>query len=190
MGEVKMGDTPSLLYLMDGDPHNPMRDSWGGSFEQLRHSPRVVFDRVTTLKDTVAFCTVVEFHLTGPEINIHLDSACFWMETPYKNTVQKWAGFYLGSGRYSLKYVPKQAEIVSYKFTSTIPGFKEQEGKLVVSNLWPGKERVSDYQPGVNWYSDKTDPELYDGKIQGGKTVSKWRSDILLDWATRWEWLK
>jgi len=60
----------------------------------------------------------------------------------------------------------------------------------VVDNRWPGKKHPTDYQLGVNWYTDKDDPQLYDGKIQGGKTVSKWRSDILLDWAKRWEWLK
>src|SRR6185295_11932859 len=42
-GDIKMGDTPSLLYLMDGNPNNPMRESWGGSFEKFNHSPRVVF---------------------------------------------------------------------------------------------------------------------------------------------------
>jgi hypothetical protein len=189
-GEVKMGDTPSLLYLMDGDPANPMRESWGGSFEKFTHSPRVVLNRVTNITDTVAFCTVVEFQLKGPEINIPADSVCFWMETPYKNEVQKWPGYYLGGGNYGLKYIPKQAEIISYRMTSKIPGFPVQEGKLVVTNLWPGKKRSTDYQLGDNWYTDKANPQLYDGKIQGGKTVSKWRSDVLLDWAKRWEWLR
>src|SRR5688500_11403800 len=178
-GEVKMGDTPSLLYMMDGNPNNPMRESWGGSFEKLNRSPRVVFNRITSVTDTVAFCTVVEFNLEGPEINMPVDSVCFWMETPYKNTVQKWAGYYLGNGRYGLKYVPKQAEILSYQFTSEIPGFPTQSGKLVIDNLWPGKNNSTDYKLGDNWYTDKANPQLYDGKIQGGKTVAKWRSDVL-----------
>lgn len=50
-----MGDTPSLLYLMDGDLNNPLLESWGGSFEKISRSARVVFDRTTTLADTVAF---------------------------------------------------------------------------------------------------------------------------------------
>ena len=189
-GEVKMGDTPSLLYLMDGNPNDPTRESWGGSFEQTGHSARVVFDRVSNAKDTVAFCTMVEFHLKGPGISIPADSVCFWMETTYKNTVQKWAGYYLGDGRYGLKYVPKQAETVNYKFVSAIPGFKEQHGTLVVDNRWPGKKHATDYQLGSHWYTDKADQELYDGKIQGGRTLSKWRAAALLDWAKRWEWLR
>jgi Cellulose-binding Sde182, nucleoside hydrolase-like domain len=189
-GEVKMGDTPSLLYMMDGDPKNPMRESWGGSFEKFDHSPRVLFNRITNVTDTVAFCTVVEFHLKGPEINIPRDSICFWMETAYKNTVQKWAGYYLGHGQYGLKYAPKQAETLHYTFTSDIPGFPFQQGTLIVDNRWPGKRNSTDYKLGSNWYTDKADPQLYDGKIQGGKTVSKWRSAVLMDWAKRWEWLR
>ena len=189
-GEVKMGDTPSLLYMMDGNPENPARESWGGSFEHLSRSPHVVFNSATRITDTVAFCTVVEFNLKGPEIVIPQDSVCFWMETPYKNAVQKWPGYYLGKGRYGLKYVPKQAEIVSYRFRSSIPNVDFGEGKLTVTNHWPGKVNNTDYKLGANWYSDKADPALYEGKIQGGKTLSKWRQSVLTDWAARWGWLK
>lgn len=189
-GEVKMGDTPSLLYMMDGDPNNPMRESWGGSFEKFSRSPRVVFDRMTNIADTVVFCSIIEFRLKGPEINVPPDSICFWMETPYKNTVQRWAGYYLGNGQYGLKYAPKQAEILHYRFTSTISGFPIQQGTLVVDNRWPGKSNPTDYLLGANWYTDKSDLKLYDGKIQGGKTLSKWRQDVLVNWAKRWEWLR
>ena len=189
-GDVKMGDTPSLLYMMDGDPNNPSRESWGGSFAKFSRSSRVVFNHITNITDSVAFCTIVEFHIKGPEINIPADSVCFWMETTYKNNVQKWSGYYLGKGEYAIKYVPKQAEVINYKFTSIIPDFPIHEGKLVITNQWPGKPHSTDYLLGDNWYTDKADPQLYDGKIQGGKTILKWRRDILLDWAKRWEWLR
>lgn len=189
-GVVKMGDTPSLLYMMDGDPNDPTRESWGGSFEKFNYSPRVVFDRATTVKDTVAFCTIVEFNLKGPVIDLPADSICFWMETKYKNAVQQWAGYYRGNGQYALQYIPKQAEVINYTLTSPIPGFAEQTGALVVTNAWPGKRHTTDYKLGRNWYTDKAAPALYDGKIQGGKTASKWRSAILLDWAKRLAWLK
>src|SRR6476620_9132484 len=47
-GEVKMGDTPSLLYMMDGNTNDPAKESWGGSFRKLNYSPRTVFNHVTT----------------------------------------------------------------------------------------------------------------------------------------------
>ncbi|MFD1603967.1 DUF1593 domain-containing protein [Flavobacterium artemisiae] len=188
-GNVKMGDTPTLLYMMDGNPNDPTRESWGGSYEKFTQSPRVVFNGITTIKDTVAYCTVTEFHLKGPVKNIPADSSCFWMETSLKGKVQKWPGYYLSNGEYAIKYVPKQAEILHYKFVSNMPDFPTQEGVLVVDNLWPGKKHSTDYKLGDNWYTDKADPNLYDGKIQGGKTILKWRKAILMDWAKRWNWL-
>jgi hypothetical protein len=188
-GEIKMGDTPSLLYMMDGDPSRPDRSSWGGSFSPISYSPRVIYSRPTTLRDSVAFCTLIEFHLKGPISKATPDSVCFWMETPYKETTQKWPGYYLGHGEYALKYVPKQAEIVDYSFRSMIPELNFSNGQLVVTNTWPGKRNTTDYPLGPNWFTDRSEPSLYDGKIQGGKTISRWRDDVLIDWAKRWKWL-
>jgi hypothetical protein len=189
-GEIKMGDTPSLLYLMHGDPDDPTGESWGGSFEPITRSARVVFDRTTTRADTVAFCSVIEFQLKGPEIKADADSIIFWMEVPYGKNKQIWPGYYLGDGKYSINYAPKQAEILRYQITSEIPGFPKGEGEMVVSNLWPGKPNETDYLLGSNWYSDSSDPNFYDGKLQGGKTILKWRNEVLTDWAERWEWLR
>ena len=189
-GEIKMGDTPSLLYMMDGDPDKPLRGSWGGQFTPISQSPRVIYDRMTNLKDSVSFCTLVEFHFKGPRISLSKDSACFWMETLYKENVQKWPGYYLGNGEYGLKYVPKQAEIISYRFTSSVDGLNLATGQLVVTNAWPGKKHSTDYLLGNHWYTDRPELNLYEGKIQGGKTVHHWRDEVLTDWGKRWEWLK
>jgi len=189
-GEIKMGDSPSLFYMMDGNPENPMRESWGGSFEKLNQSPRVVFNGITSLKDTVAFCSILEFHLKGEKIDIPPDSICFRMEVPYRNTVQKWPGYYLGNGDYAIRYIPKKAETVKYHFSSSISEINGLEGSLVVENIWPGMKNATDYKLGENWFTDKSDKDLYDKKIQGGKTLSKWRGKILDDWSKRWNWLK
>lgn len=185
-GKVKMGDTPSLLYMMDGDPNNPQKESWGGSFEKFTHSPRVIFNRSTTLKDTVPVYAIIEFRIKGPEINIPADSTCFTMTTDGQN----WAGFYLGNGEYAARYTPKSTAVLTYKITFDIPGFPEQTGEFVVNNTWPGKINADDYKLGDYWYTDRNDANLFEGKWQGSKTVSKWRKDVLQDWAKRWELLK
>ena len=91
---------------------------------------------------------------------------------------------------YVVRYAPKQSETLSYTITSPIPGFPEQSGQFVVNNDWPGKPQKTDYPLGAHWYTDRNDPQLYDGKIQGGITVKRWRNDALRDWAKRWTWLR
>jgi len=189
-GNIKMGDTPSLLYMMNGDPNNPLGESWGGSFTKINHSSRVIFNRNTTISDTIPLCSILEFHFKGPKINIPSDSACFTLTVLAGIGEQKWDGFYLGKGNYSVRYAPKRTETLTYQVTSDILGFPKQSGKFVVNNMWPGKHCATDYKLGNNWYSDRPDPTLYDGIRQGAKTVLKWRSDALLDWAKRWNWLK
>jgi len=37
--DIKMGDTPSLLYLLSGDPDDPTAPHWGGAFVKTDHGP-------------------------------------------------------------------------------------------------------------------------------------------------------
>lgn len=189
-GVIKMGDTPSLLYMMDGNPDDPFKESWGGSFEKLNHSSRVIYKRNTTLVDTVNVYSLLEFRLKGPKITIPSDSACFTMTVQAKIGEQKWDGFYLGDGEYAIRYCPKQAETLSYKITSSIPGFEEQQGRFVVNNTWPGEKDADDYNLGANWYTDKANLNLFNEGEQGAKTVLRWRNQVLIDWAKRWKWLQ
>lgn len=51
-GRVKMGDTPSLLYIMDGNPDDPERKTAGEEVSDARHIRRAgclsVQQRLTT----------------------------------------------------------------------------------------------------------------------------------------------
>lgn len=189
-GTIKMGDTPSLLYMMDGNPDNPSGKSWGGSFVKLHHSPRRIYYRKTTLKDTVPVYAVLEFHFKGPRINVLPDSSSFTMTVLGKIGKQTWPGYYLGNGNYAIRYCPKQAETLTYKITSTIHGFPEQSGQFVVANTWPGKPGPHDYLLGSDWYTDCPDPKLFLNDRQGARTIFKWRNTLLLNWVKRWAWLQ
>lgn len=189
-GRLKMGDTPSLLYMMDGDPNDPRKESWGGSYVHINYSPRIVFSRNTTIQDTVPVFSILEFHFTGPIVNIPRDSACITMTVQAEIGEQKWDGFYLGNGNYVVRYCPKRTEKLTYTVSSDVAGFRKQSGTFFVGNQWPGKHNPTDYGLGQNWYTDRPDPNLYDGIWQGGKTVLKWRSDVLTDWAKRWNWIR
>ena len=185
-GLVKMGDTPSLLYMMDGNPNDPTKESWGGSYAPLRHSSRTIFNRNTTINDTVAVYSVMDIHLNGPYIDKPIGTECFTFTTDK----QDWTGIYAGNGVYSVRYSPKAPATLSYSITSNIKELDGQSGQFVVSGLWPGKEMQTSYSVGNNWFSDKEDADLFDGIWQGSKTISKWRNEVLLDWEKRFEWLK
>lgn len=185
-GNTKLGDTPSLLYMMDGDPNDPAKESWGGSFVKLTHSPQIIFERPTTAYDTVQIYSIMEFRVKGPKINIPADSVCMVMTI----NKQTWGGFYLGDGVYAVRHATYALGTMPYTIVSDIPGFPAQEGEITIENVWPGRKRKTDYVLGVNWFTDKSDIDLFDKNLHGFKTVSKWRIDAMKDWGKRWSWLK
>lgn len=186
-GNPKLGDTPSLLYMMDGDPTDPTRDSWGGSFVRYKRSSRVVFKGVTTVNDTVPVYSVMEFHLKGPvQKNMAIGTPCITLTIDK----QKWDGYYVGKGRYVVKFSTYKTGTLPYTITSMLAGFEPKEGAVTLSNLWPGKANKTDWMLGDNWYSDRQEDSLFWNKCQGAAVQQKWRNEIMEDWGKRWGWLK
>ncbi|CAN5434266.1 DUF1593 domain-containing protein [soil metagenome] len=185
-GDIKMGDTPSFAYLMDGDADDPTGASWGGSYTPIDRSARTIFNGNSTIADTVAVYGVLEWRFNGPELKISPDSTCFIFETGG----QQWPGYYLGNGTYGVRYSSKKPETGSYKLVSDIPALNGQAGKYVSINPWPGKPGKDDFKLGSHWYGDRADNNLFLGEQQGAKTISIHREAYLMDWAKRWDWLK
>ncbi len=185
-GNIKMGDTPSFAYLLDGNHEDPAGESWGGSYTAVTRSARSIFTHNTTTADTVATYAVAEWQFKGPAINISPDSVCFTLEV----AGQKWPGYYVGKGTYGVRYSPKQAETAGYITHSTIPELDGQTGKYVSVAPWPGKAGKDDFLLGRHWYTDRPEQEFFIGPQQGAKTISKHRESFLMDWAKRWNWLK
>lgn len=102
-GEIKMGDTPSLAYLMNGDPNNPMGESWGGSFTPIKYSARTIFQGNSSKNDSVATYAELEWRFKGPDLNFPQDSTCFTLEI----SNQSWPGYHLGNGIYGVRYSSK-----------------------------------------------------------------------------------
>lgn len=185
-GIVRMGDTPSVLYMLnykEMDPANPAAEHWGGRFERMNHSSRRVFDRPLTECDTVPVFSIVELHLKGPErVGDDGTEPCLTLNC----LGQDWDGFYMGDGNYQVRYAPKMAGIVYY----TITGAVEQEGVFIVDNRWPGAPHADDWPLGDDWWTDVQDPAEFEGAHQGAQSVVRWRDDALRLWAERCQEMK
>ena len=186
-GRPKMGDTPSLLYMMDGDPANPEKESWGGRFERCTHSPRTVFHRAATPQDTVQNYAIIEFHVSGPQLaDSMIGRPCITLDI----AKQRWSGYYMGDGDYMVRYSTYTLGTLPYTITSEIKGFPKQQGAVTIKNEWPGRKSNTDYAVGAQWYTDIAAPAMFHSYIQGGKTILKWRDEVMDDWVKRWNWIK
>lgn len=185
-GNIKMGDSPSLFYIMNGDPADPEGESWGGSFEKMSFSPRFIFRGMTTVNDTVAPYSVVEFRLQGPDGVVPVGTECFTLRID----AQSWNGVYVGDGEYMIRYSPKAPATLSYKIISDIKELDGLNGEITVGKLWPGSTPRYSYRVGSNWWTDCGNLSLFKGKWQGFKTIEKWRDEVLSDWEQRWKCLK
>jgi hypothetical protein len=185
-GAVKMGDTPTVAYLLHGDPEKPAGQSWGGSFVPLKYSSRRVFNRQTTLTDQVPVFGLVEWVMQGPDQGPAHDKPVLWLEVDG----QKFEGYYEGNGRYRARFVPKKAGEWNYLITSPVAAIHGQKGQFTSVGPWPGPKHPDDIAPLNKWWSDNPDPALFMGANQGALTVGRWREAFLQDWAKRWAWLK
>lgn len=206
-GNPKLGDTPSLLYMLQGNPDIPEALSWGGKFVRTSYTPRTVFYGATTAQDTAQICGIIEWQLKGPKRNdIAIDSACVTLDI--RN--QKWKGYYKGNGLYVLRHSTYYTGTLDYTITSTVKGFKPITGQITVENNWkrnssksqvPGSKPQStcsklnaqsstDLRVGYNWWTDSYAPEDFWHNHAGANHQVMVREEVMRDWAKRWSWLK
>jgi len=183
-GSIKMGDTPSVAYLLNGDPGQPESESWGGSFTRLSYSAFREFKRNTTLTDTIPPYSVITWSFLSEEVLNNSKNPEIFIEIDG----QQINGFYAGKGVYKVRFVPKRTGNWKYVINCTSKKLHGQAGEFVSANPWPGRENPENIKMN-NWWSDRTDKDLYLGQYQGARTVSKWREEFLNDWAKRFEWI-
>lgn len=184
-GMIKMGDTPSVAYLLSGTPDDPTAPGWGGSFSPLPYSARRVFERDTKLQDEVPVFGILEWVLLGPDRGPAIDTPVIWVEIDK----QKIGGFYEGNGRYRIRFVPKEAKKWNYTVVSNVKELNGRSGQFTSVNSWPGEPHPDNIAPLNRWWSDNAAEEDYAGVHQGAKTILRFRQDYLKDWAKRWAWL-
>jgi hypothetical protein len=177
-GVIKMGDTPSVGWLLHGNPADPSQPGWGGKFVRIWDDRKTVFNRLTTEKDQVEVFGVVEFALPVPEGF----SATNNVRMMFDNRIPA-VGVQEGKAL-RFRFAPRDAKIWPYTIRSDFAGLDGQSGKFTA--LPPPVERTripSARHP--NWWIDDPDPAVAEGVHPGAKSVNQWRVDFLRDFAAR-----
>lgn len=177
-GRLKMGDSPSIGYLLRGTPDDPSQPGWGGRFVRVWEGRNRRFERWTTEADEVEVFGVVEFALPVPEgVSPAVKArAVFDRRVPVP---------ILNDGRrLRFRFAPRDAKVWSYVIESDDPRLNGREGRFTARP--PSQEttrRASARQP--NWWTDDQDPAAAEGIHAGARHVSRWRREFLGDFAAR-----
>jgi hypothetical protein len=178
MNTIKMGDTPSVGWLLDGNPDDPSQPGWGGQFVRAWTRPYSRFERLTTPDDQMEVFGVLELVLPLGD------------NTPDKRQVQlvvenqAISGHVPGDGTVRFRFCPKAAKTYQFTIRSNIPSLDGKTGGI--KSVAPAATVARNADPSFpNWWTDSPAPELAEGEHHGAKSVSRWREDFLSDFAKR-----
>jgi hypothetical protein len=176
--QIKMGDTPSLTYVLGASPEQPGAGGWGGRFVRAWDRPRATFTKPPTAADVVETFAVMElvYHPEG--------AAPAKAEASLLVDKQEFPGHLGSDGAWHFLFSPKEAKTWSYRIRSSHPGLDGQSGGF--TSRMPAPELAR--QPSArypNWWTDDPDPQWREGPHQGAKSISRWRGDFLRDFAAR-----
>jgi hypothetical protein len=177
-GTIKMGDTPSVAWLLKGAPQDPARPGWGGRFTRAWERPWARLDRVPDRNDRIEQFGILELALPlgadapeNPDLRLIVEN-------------QELTGHAPGDGSIRFRFCPKDAKVYQLEIRGNVPGLEGKTGAItVVSPLPAAARRPSRLHP--NWWTDDPAPEFAEGVHAGARTVSQWRRDFLLDFAKR-----
>ena len=179
-GVIKMGDTPSVAYLLKGTPECPEKPSWGGSFVRVGNRPKSIYRGITGPKDTVEVYGVLELIFSGPHIEMDPDEPAFSLVVQE----QEFYGYYCGNGEYRVRFMPKATGLWNYSTTSDIPELNGLSGMFTCTEeTREGRRGNEDRYP--NWWSDIIDADYAEQEHKGAKTVNIWREEFLRDFQAR-----
>jgi hypothetical protein len=174
-GTIKMGDTPSVAYLM-GTPEDPAREGWGGRFVRAWERPRRAFARLTTEADELETFGMLELRLPGPAgaaASLLVDG-------------QEFPAFFEAPGTYCFRFIPKETKRWRYRTRSSAAALDGLEGGFRSVDPAPeAARRPSARHP--RWWTDDPDRRFAEGPHLGAATVSRWREAYLRDFAARME---
>ena len=177
-GTIKMGDSPSVGYLLRNTLDDPSRPGWGGQFVRVWDGRKTIFDRLTTDRDAAEAFGVVEFALPVPAGMTSAHSAEMLVDNRVPAPAQN-------DGRVlRFRFSPRDVKIWHYVIRSTFPAMDGQQGSFTaVAPPAARTARPSSRHP--HWWTDDPAPKALEGIHAGAKSVSRWREEFLRDFAER-----
>jgi len=177
-GSLKMGDSPSVGYLLHGTPADPSRPGWGGQFVRVWDGRKTVFARKTTAADAAEAFGVVEFALPAPAEMRAGQTARMLVDGRIPA-----AGARDGDV-VRFRFSPRDAKVWPYVIHSDAAGLDGLSGQFTAAA--PPADRTSrPSRAHFYWWTDDPDPAAAEGVHAGAKHVSRWREAFLRDFAAR-----
>jgi hypothetical protein len=178
--KVKMGDSPSVTYVLSETREDPARDGWGGRYVRAWDRPRVTFEHAPTATDMVETYSIVELRYHTTDTPKPGATAALLVDN------QEFPGFPDEHGMWRLLFSPKETKTWSYRVRSNVPALDGKGGSFTSRDA--GLEQAN--QPSVrypNWWTDDPDPAAAVGTAPGARHISRWREEFLRDFAERLE---
>lgn len=123
-GTIKMGDSPSIGYLLRNTLEDPSQPGWGGRFVRAWDGRKTVFTRLTTDRDAAEAFGVVEFALAVPEGMPRDQSAHMIFDGRIPS-----AGVREGNVL-RFRFSPRDAKVWPYVIRSSFPVLDGQSGRF------------------------------------------------------------
>jgi hypothetical protein len=180
LAHLKMGDTPSVAWLLRGTPDDPSKPGWGGRFVRAWDRPYARFDRLTTKEDRLEAFGIFELVLplgadspANPEARLVVDNQSLIGHVGEDQTMR-------------FRFCPKQAGIFTFRFQGNVPSLNGRTGEITAVPPSPDLANLPS-RDFPNWWTDDPSPRFAEGPHNGVKTVSRWREEFLRDFAARME---
>lgn len=181
-GVIKMGDTPSVAWLLKGNPEDPSQPGWGGHFVRAWERPYYLFDHLPTVDDRMEEFGVLEFAL--PLGDNAPENPEAWLDVENQSLL----GHAPSDGTMRFRFTPKAARVFDFTIRSNVPALN---GKTAAITAYTPEADVAQ-QPTSrhpNWWTDNPDrtvaENIHGYTVLGAKSVNQWRQDFLQDFADR-----
>lgn len=177
-GTIKMGDTPSVAWLLKGNPADPAAPSWGGRFVRAWERPYHFHEGLPSIGDRMEVFGVLELALplageapAEPQATLEVEN-------------QSLAGRLAEDGTIRIRFCPKAAKTYQFSLRSNVASLDGTTGEITAVD--PSPEAAAQTAAELpHWWTDDPDPRYAVDGHAGAGTVSRWRREFLQDFADR-----